>query len=184
MNQEEALHKITLLRNELAEHNYKYYVLAKPEISDYEFDMKLKELEKLEAEFPQFFDPNSPTQRVGSDINNDFEQIEHKYSMLSLANAYSEDEISDFDTRIKKIGTAWMPYFSTLKEAHKQGVNVLVVHEPTFYTHWDLGKTGYDFYNAPSPAKDQYIEAVEVKKKWIEDNAIVIIRSHDIPDIL
>lgn len=103
MNEKEALNKINQLRKELEEHNYNYYVLNQPTISDFEFDMKLKELEKLEKEFPAFADPNSPTQRVGSDISRDFEQVEHKYSMLSLSNAYSEDEIRDFDTRIKKI---------------------------------------------------------------------------------
>ncbi|WP_346854265.1 NAD-dependent DNA ligase LigA [uncultured Draconibacterium sp.] len=102
MNKEEALNKIKELQEELSEHNYKYYVLAQPEISDYDFDMKLKELEKLEKEFG-INDPNSPTKRVGSDLSSDFEQVEHKYSMLSLSNAYNEDELRDFDTRIKKI---------------------------------------------------------------------------------
>lgn len=102
MNIEEAKEKIIQLRKELEEHNYNYYVLNHPTISDFDFDMKLKELEKLEKDY-NYFDPNSPTQRVGSDISNDFEQVEHKYSMLSLSNAYSEDEIRDFDARIKKI---------------------------------------------------------------------------------
>ena len=102
MNREEAIKKITDLQNELNEHNYKYYVLAQPEISDFDFDMKLKELEKLENEFG-ISNPNSPTQRVGSDLNSDFVQVEHKYSMLSLSNAYSEEELKDFDTRVKKI---------------------------------------------------------------------------------
>ncbi len=115
MNKEEAQIKISQLSNELAEHNYNYYVLAKPEISDFDFDMKLKELEKLEAEFPQFADPNSPTQRVGSDISKDFEQVEHKYSMLSLSNAYSEEEIKDFDTRVKKIIETDCDYVCELK---------------------------------------------------------------------
>jgi putative NIF3 family GTP cyclohydrolase 1 type 2 len=92
--------------------------------------------------------------------------------------------IGDPDTKIKKAGTAWTPYFKTLKNAVNQGINVLVVHEPTFYTHWDLDKKNQDFYNSPSPAKDQYIAALEVKKKWIESNGLVIIRSHDVPDIL
>ena len=74
MISEETYNIITALRDELAEHNYNYYVLAKPIISDFDFDMKLKELEKLEVEFPKFADPNSPTQRVGSDISKDFEQ--------------------------------------------------------------------------------------------------------------
>ncbi|MEZ5103065.1 MAG: NAD-dependent DNA ligase LigA [Draconibacterium sp.] len=103
MDEKEGLIKIEHLRKELEEHNYNYYVLNLPTISDFDFDMKLKELEKLEKEFPAFADPNSPTQRVGSDLSSDFEQVEHKYFMLSLSNAYSEDELRDFDTRIKKI---------------------------------------------------------------------------------
>ncbi len=103
MDSEEVLKKIRELRTELEEHNYRYYVLNQPTISDFDFDMKLKELEKLEKDFPAFADPNSPTQRVGSDLSSDFEQVEHKYMMLSLGNAYSEDEIRDFDTRVKKI---------------------------------------------------------------------------------
>ncbi len=98
----EDLDRIKQLQQELSEHNYKYYVLAQPEISDFDFDMKLKELESLEKEYG-INDPNSPTRRVGSDLSSDFEQVEHKYSMLSLSNAYSEDELKDFDTRIKKI---------------------------------------------------------------------------------
>lgn len=115
MNHEEARKKIADLREELNEHNYRYYVLARPEISDFDFDMKLKELEKLEARFPEFADPNSPSQRVGSDLTPDFEQVEHKYSMLSLSNAYSEEEIKDFDTRIKKIIETDCEYVCELK---------------------------------------------------------------------
>ncbi|MFW5831862.1 MAG: NAD-dependent DNA ligase LigA [Prolixibacteraceae bacterium] len=115
MQREEALEKITALRKELDEHNYRYYVLNEPVISDYEFDMKLKELEKLEAEFPEFADPNSPTQRVGSDINREFEQVEHRYPMLSLANAYSEQELRDFDARVKRLLETDFEYACELK---------------------------------------------------------------------
>ncbi len=115
MNNKEAQIKIEHLRKKLEEHNYRYYVLAQPAISDYEFDMKLKELEKLEAEFPEFADPNSPTQRVGNDSSSDFEQVEHKYAMLSLSNAYSEGEIADFDNRIKKIINTDFEYVCELK---------------------------------------------------------------------
>lgn len=102
MSTDQDLQRINELQAELAEHNYKYYVLAQPEISDYDFDMKLKELEGLEKKY-NINDPNSPTQRVGSDLSSDFVQVEHKYAMLSLSNAYNEDELKDFDTRIKKI---------------------------------------------------------------------------------
>ncbi|MGD9557241.1 MAG: NAD-dependent DNA ligase LigA [Mangrovibacterium sp.] len=94
--------KIESLRKELEEYNYQYYVLSNPVVSDYEFDMKLKELEQLERENPAFFDPNSPTQRVGSDINQEFIQVKHLYPMLSLGNSYSEQEVTEFDNRIKR----------------------------------------------------------------------------------
>ena len=115
MNREDAFKKINELRFELDEHNYNYYVLNQPTISDFDFDMKLKELEKLENDFPEFADPNSPTQRVGNDLSSDFEQVEHKYAMLSLSNAYSEEEITDFDTRIKKIINTDFEYVCELK---------------------------------------------------------------------
>lgn len=115
MNKKEARYKIDQLRKELEDHNYKYYVLAHPEISDYDFDMKLRELEQLEAEFPEFVDPNSPTQRVGSDISKAFDQVEHRYPMLSLSNAYSEGEITDFDNRIKKLIGEDFEYVCELK---------------------------------------------------------------------
>ena len=94
--------RIDDLREKIEEYNYQYYVLSKPSISDYEYDIALKELEKLEQENPQFFDANSPTQRVGSDINNSFEQRFHKYPMLSLGNTYSDEELTDFDSRVSK----------------------------------------------------------------------------------
>ena len=103
MTSENILKKINDLRHELEEHNYKYYVLSAPSISDYDFDMKLKELEKLEQEHPEFQDPNSPTHRVGSDINQEFTQVKHKYPMLSLSNSYSKEELQDFDARIRKL---------------------------------------------------------------------------------
>lgn len=115
MEREVAYRKINELRKELEDHNYKYYVLAQPEISDFDFDMKLRELEKLEMEFPEFADPYSPTQRVGSDISKAFEQVEHRYPMLSLSNAYSEGEITDFDNRIKKLIGEDFEYVCELK---------------------------------------------------------------------
>lgn len=94
--------RILQLRNELHEHNYKYYVLNQPEISDQEFDFMMKELQELEARHEDMFDPNSPTQRVGSDINQEFTQVTHKYPMLSLANTYSQEEVADFYNSVKK----------------------------------------------------------------------------------
>ena len=93
---------INSLRDELNRHNYNYYVLSAPTISDYDFDMKMKELQRLEALHPELDDPNSPTKRVGSDISNEFKQITHSYPMLSLANTYSNAEVTDFYMRIRK----------------------------------------------------------------------------------
>lgn len=86
------------------------------------------------------------------------------------------------DTEVKKIGTAWMPYWSTLKAAKAQGVNILVVHEPTFYTHWDLDADKWDYYAAPSPAKENYFVQRDKKRAWIEENHMVVIRCHDVLD--
>lgn len=94
--------RILQLRKELHEHNNKYYVLNQPEISDQEFDFMMKELQELEVRHEDMFDPNSPTQRVGSDINQEFTQVTHKYPMLSLANTYSQKEVADFYNSVKK----------------------------------------------------------------------------------
>ncbi|MDR1707619.1 MAG: NAD-dependent DNA ligase LigA [Prevotella sp.] len=94
--------RIEALREELNKHNYDYYVLSTPTISDFEFDKKLKELSDLEIQNPEYFDPNSPTQRVGSDINKSFKQVTHKYPMLSLGNTYTQEELTDFYNRVKK----------------------------------------------------------------------------------
>ena len=95
--------KIQELTTELKKHNYNYYVLANPTISDREFDMKLKELEKLELAFPQYADPNSPTQQVGGDITKNFNTVPHSSRMLSLGNTYNKEELQDFDTRVAKL---------------------------------------------------------------------------------
>jgi len=115
MNQQEAKLRIDELRNQLHTHNHNYYVLSQPSISDFDFDMLLKELIELEVKYPEFNDPNSPTQRVGSDINLEFNQVEHKYPMLSLGNTYSEDEIRDFETRIQKLIDGDIKYVCELK---------------------------------------------------------------------
>ncbi len=115
MTTENIQKRIEELRRQLDEHNYNYYVLSQPIISDYDFDMLLKELEKLEKENPEFFDPNSPTQRVGSDLNKEFEQVRHTYPMLSLSNSYSEEELRDFDQKIRKMTDQPFEYVCELK---------------------------------------------------------------------
>jgi len=115
MANENIRKRIDELRSELEDHNHRYYVLSQPVIRDLEFDLLLKELEKLEVENPEFFDPNSPTQRVGSDLNKEFEQVKHQYSMLSLSNSYSEEELRDFDQKIRKLTDQTFEYVCELK---------------------------------------------------------------------
>jgi len=93
--------KIEVLRDQIRENDHRYYVLAQPTISDEEYDKLLKELEALEKEHPELITPDSPTQRVGSDLTKEFKPVEHKIPMLSLSNTYSEDELFDFDRRVK-----------------------------------------------------------------------------------
>ena len=97
-----AKEKIDRLRADLHRHNYNYYVLNAPEISDKEFDDMMRELQNLEQAYPEYADENSPTMRVGSDLNKDFVQVAHKYPMLSLGNTYSESEVTDFYNRVKE----------------------------------------------------------------------------------
>lgn len=94
--------QIEALREQLHEHNYNYYVLSQPQISDQEFDRLMAELIRLEAQYPEYADPNSPSVRVGSDISKSFNQVAHRYPMLSLQNTYSEGEVSEFYNRVKK----------------------------------------------------------------------------------
>ena len=102
MNKEDAKAKIAELSNTIENHNYNYYILANPTISDYDFDMLLNELIALEQQFPDLILPDSPTQRVGGDITKEFQTVKHRYPMLSLSNSYNIEEVKDFITRIKK----------------------------------------------------------------------------------
>ena len=94
--------RIEQLRKELHEHNYRYYVLNQPTIGDQEFDFMMKELQELEARHPELYDANSPSQRVGSDLQSEFHQVKHRYPMLSLANTYSEQDVRDWYESVKK----------------------------------------------------------------------------------
>lgn len=114
MNEQE--NKIRDLRKELREHNYRYYVLDEPVISDFEFDMKLKELEQLELAHPEFFDPASPTQRVGGAVTKNFNTVVHDFPMYSLNNSYSVEELRDWEKRIKRLlGDVPVTYTCELK---------------------------------------------------------------------
>lgn len=115
MNKEEAASRIATLSKELEQHNYNYYVSNAPTISDYEFDQLLKELEKLEKDYPEFAFENSPTKRVGGDITKNFESVQHEYPMLSLSNTYSEEEIVDWENRVHKLAPGQPTYVCELK---------------------------------------------------------------------
>ena len=106
---------INQLREELRQHNYNYYILDNPTISDYEFDMKLKELQDLEEKYPEFFDANSPTQRVGGTITKNFNTVVHDFRMYSLDNSYSKEDLLDWETRIKKLVDGDVQYTCELK---------------------------------------------------------------------
>lgn len=94
--------QILALRKQLNEHNYKYYVLNQPDITDFEFDALMRELQQLEAKYPELADPNSPTQRVGSDLNQEFKPVAHRYPMLSLANTYNQEEVRDWYQSVQR----------------------------------------------------------------------------------
>ena len=115
------------LRDELNQHNYNYYVLDNPTISDFEFDQKLKQLQDLEAQHPEFFDENSPTQRVGGSVTKNFETIKHEYRMYSLDNSYSIEDLQDWETRIQKVlGDVPLEYTCELKY---DGASISITYE-------------------------------------------------------
>lgn len=115
MTEQEAKKRIDDLSREIESHNYNYYVLSQPLIDDYSFDQLLKELESLEAKFPQFASDNSPTKRVGGDITKKFTTVEHEYPMLSLSNTYSEEEIIEWENRVQKLSPTQPEYVCELK---------------------------------------------------------------------
>lgn len=113
--QSEVQRKIATLTKELKHYNYQYYVLANSQISDFDFDQKLKELEKLEKQYPEFKDPNSPTEKVGGDITDKFQTLPHRWPMLSLGNTYNVQELEDFDSRVRKVVGDQVQYVCELK---------------------------------------------------------------------
>lgn len=115
MKKQEAKERIEKLRAEIEKHNHNYYILNNPTVSDFEFDILLNELATLEKKFPEFSDENSPTRKVGNDITEEFVQYEHRYPMLSLGNTYNEEELRDFDSRIKKATDEPFEYVCELK---------------------------------------------------------------------
>ena len=134
MDKEQAKQRIKNLSIELEQHNHNYYVLSAPTISDYEFDMMLEELIHLENQFPELLSPDSPSQRVGGTITKEFKSVKHKYAMLSLANSYNRDEISDFDERVKKgleleSNTLFAPEIEYVCELKFDGLSISLTYE-------------------------------------------------------
>jgi len=126
MDRSEAAKRIGELRRLIEHHNHLYYVLSKPEITDFEYDLLLNELITLEKKIPELDDDNSPSKRAGSDINREFVQMEHKYPMLSLGNTYSEEELVDFDNRVRKTIGDDFEYVAELKY---DGVAISLTYE-------------------------------------------------------
>lgn len=122
----EIADRIKALREELERHNYDYYVLSSPTISDFEFDQKMRELQDLEAVHPEYFDPHSPTQRVGSDLTKNFDQVVHKYPMLSLGNTYSKEEVRDF---YERVGRSLNEPFEIVAELKYDGTSISVTYK-------------------------------------------------------
>lgn len=118
--------QIDKLRQELHDHNYKYYILSQPDISDFKFDTLMKQLSELEKQYPEYDDPNSPTKRVGSDINKAFRQVVHRYPMLSLQNTYSHEEVTEFYERVKR---ALNDDFEIVCELKFDGTSISLVYE-------------------------------------------------------
>lgn len=118
--------KLEELRDELRQHNYNYYVLDKPVVSDYEFDKKLEELQKLEEKYPEFFDPDSPTQRVGGEVTKKFKTAKHEFRMYSLSNSYSKQDLEDWEKRIKKLVDGEVNYTCELKY---DGASISIIYE-------------------------------------------------------
>ena len=115
MNEQQALKRIEELTVQINAHNHSYYVESNPTISDYDFDMLLEELQQLEGQFPQYAFDHSPTKRVGGDITKKFETVTHAYPMLSLSNTYSQEEIIEWENRIKKLADGAIEYVCELK---------------------------------------------------------------------
>jgi len=115
MKPEQAKTRIQELRKVLQKHNHDYYVESLPSISDYEYDLLINELQTLESGFPEFDDENSPSRRVGSDLNREFESHPHRYPMLSLGNTYNKEELAEFDQRVRKVLEEEVNYFCELK---------------------------------------------------------------------
>ncbi|MFT4523009.1 MAG: DNA ligase (NAD+) [Bacteroidia bacterium] len=162
--------KIAQLTQELKQHNYKYYVLADPSVSDRDFDLMLKELEELEQQYPQYKDQNSPTQLVGGAITKDFQTVPHSVSMLSLSNTYSRDELIEFDTRVRKMVGTEFEYTCELKFdglaialRYKNGEFVQAITRGDGVRGDDVTENVRTIRSIPKHLKGDFPEEVEVR---------------------
>ena len=170
MNKESAKIKINQLISELQQHNYNYYVLSASTISDYDFDIMLKELEKLESDFPDLIRPDSPTLRVGGEPTKNFITVVHNYPMLSLSNTYSEEEIKDFDTRVRKITGDDVEYVCELKYdglsiglTYKNGILVQAVTRGDGVQGDDVTNNVRTIKSIPLKLRGNYPEDFEIR---------------------
>ena len=167
--------KILKLREELTQHNYNYYVLDNATISDFDFDVKLKELEKLEAENLQFFDVNSPTQRVGGEVTKSFKTVAHKNRMYSLDNSYSKEDLLDWEKRIQKIlDTNNITYTCELKYdgasinlVYKEGKLVSAVTRGDGFQGDEVTANIKTIKSIPLVLKDQFVDDFEIRGEII-----------------
>jgi DNA ligase (NAD+) len=157
----DTLQTIQALREELNQHNYNYYVLDNPTISDFDFDIKLKELQALEAKHPEYFDENSPTQRVGGTVTKNFNTIPHEYRMYSLDNGYSKEELLDWEKRVHKgLGTADVEFVCELKY---DGASISISYENGMLTKAVTRGDGFQGDEVTTNIKT--IRAVPIKLK-------------------
>jgi DNA ligase (NAD+) len=124
--------RIESLREQIRVHDFNYHVLAQPQISDYEYDVLFKELEKLEKQHPQLITPDSPTQRVSSDLTKEFKPVQHSSPMLSLSNTYNEEELFDFDRKVRE-GLPAKEKIEYVTELKIDGVSVSLLYENGFF---------------------------------------------------
>lgn len=166
--------QINQLRIELREHNYKYYVLDSPIITDYEFDKKLKKLHELEQQYPQYFDPNSPTQRVGGEVTKNFKTVKHTRRMYSLDNSYSKEDLENWEKRIKKLVDGEVQFTCELKYdgasiniTYKNGLLLRAVTRGDGYQGDEVTKNIKTIKSIPLQLKGNYPEKFDIRGEII-----------------